>query len=65
MSFGSVGLEKKCRSLFGRAFITRVLANDAGSEVLRRAGFFQIRSGSSEYLRTGVGVYQTASRQPV
>jgi hypothetical protein len=28
---------------------------DAGSEVLRRAGFFAAEPGSSEYLRTGVG----------
>jgi hypothetical protein len=30
------------------------LPQDAGSEVLRRAGPFAVRPGSSEYLRTGV-----------
>jgi hypothetical protein len=33
-----------------KRFHNRVLADDAGSEVLRRAGFFDIRSGSSDYL---------------
>jgi len=42
-------------------FTNRAFTDDAGSEVLRRAGFFDIRSGSSEYLRTGVGVMKPSA----
>ena len=35
--------------------MTNIFSADAGSDVLRRAGFFDVQSGSSEYLRPGVG----------
>jgi hypothetical protein len=48
------GVKNRNRSGIGDETQQRFVSTDAGSEVRRRAGFFAVRPGSSDYLRTGV-----------
>src|SRR5665213_3976488 len=56
MTIAGRSIGKLRRSISGASgFVIRGFTDDAGSEVRRRAGVLDGRSGSSAYLRTGVG----------